>query len=211
MNFEHTETFGWETALRGLRNPAQSYAKADSHWEEIPFSSDKEFVIGPNDKDLALRMTRNGSPHNKFARQIFVGVDITAPMYWHKEMDTYRAGVEKDSCSTMYRMMSKPFTADDFEADPEEPWMDFTLDMLNMLREAYLQTTEKKWWYSAIKYLPMAYRQKRTFTFSYAALKEICEQRKGHKLDEWRQFIDWCHSLPNSWLIFGEEAEGSHK
>ena len=205
MKFEHTETFGWGTAFRGLRNPAESYDKADSMWDTIPFSDAEAFVIGPKDKDLAMRMTKNGSPHNKFARQIFVGVDITAPLYWHKEMDTYRAGVEKDSCSTMYRVMSKPFTAEDFEGCDDEVWLEDVLEYLNRFRDSWLRTKDKKTWYSVIKLLPNAYLQKRTYTISYAALKSICEQRKGHKLDEWHWFIDWCHTLPNNWLIFGEE------
>ena len=207
MKFEHTETFGWETAFRGLRNPALSYDKADSKWDTVPFSDEPVFIIGPNDRDLAMRMTQNGSPHNKFARQIFVGVDITAPMYWHKEMDTYRNGVEKDSCSTMYRIMAKPFTAEDFEACENEPWLEEVLGYLNGYRDSWLITKDKATWYSVIKLLPSAYLQRRTFTFSYAALKNICEQRKGHKLREWQDFIDWCKGLPNSWLIFGEEGE----
>lgn len=211
MNFEHTETYGWRAAVYGMRSPMNSWAKGDSEWKPIPFSDDREFVFGPNDKDLALRLIKAGPEHAKFLRQIFASVDITAPRYWWIEAATYRFGVEVQSTSTMHKIMSKPFTADDFEADPEEPWMDFTLDMLNMLREAYLQTTERKWWYSTIKFLPASYLQKRTVTFSYAALANICKQRAGHKLDEWRQFIDWCHSLPNSWLIFGEDADGSHK
>lgn len=205
MNFEHTETYGWEAALRGMRNPALSHGKADSKWEPIPFSDEKEFVIGPNDKDLALRLTRAGSPHNKFARQIFAAVDITAPMYWHKEMDTYRSGVEKDSCSTMYRLTHKPFEPSDFESCESEVWMADVLGYLNGLRDRYLLTKEKEAWYSIVKLLPMAYLQKRTYTISYAALASICAQRKGHKLDEWHRFIDWCHTLPNAWLIFGDE------
>lgn len=122
-------------------------------------------------------------------------------------MDTYRNGVEKDSCSTMYRIMAKPFTAEDFEACENEPWLEEVLGYLNGYRDSWLITKDKETWYSVIKILPSAYLQRRTLTFSYAALKSICEQRKGHKLDEWHKFIDWCHTLPNSWLIFGEEEE----
>lgn len=205
MNFEHTETYGWEAALHGMRNPLDSWAKGDSEWKPIPFSDDREFVIGPNDKDLALRLIKAGPEHAKFLRQIFASVDITAPRYWWIEFATYRVGVEVDSCSTMHRIMAKPFSREDFEITGNDVWVDDVIGYLNGFRDRYLLTKDKADWYSVIDALPQSYLQKRTVTMSYAAIANMCRQRANHKLNQWHRFIDWCHTLPNAWLIFGDE------
>lgn len=206
MNFEHTETYGREAALRGMRNPLDSWQKSDSEWEEtLPFSEAWEFVIGPNDKDLALRLIKAGPEHAKFLRQIFASVDITAPRYWWIEFATYRVGVEVDSCSTMHRIMAKPFSREDFEITGSDVWVDDVIGYLNGFRDRYLLTKDKADWYSVIDALPQSYLQKRTVTMSYAAIANMCRQRANHKLNQWHSFIDWCHTLPNAWLIFGDE------
>ena len=231
MKFERTQTFGWEPALHGLRNPYDSWAKADSKWDTVPFSDEPVFVVGPNDKDLALRMCKGGSPHNKFLRQIFVATDITATMMFWRQFDTYRAGVEKDACSTMHTLHKREFqirqfdhrelvSADCSEADnfseghvPGQV-LSYICEALNEYRKLYLSAKEsgdearaKMFWMQMNLLLPQSYLQMRTVTMSYAALANICRQRKGHKLTEWHEFIDWCKGLPNSWLIFGEEEE----
>lgn len=205
MNFEHTETYGWGAALHGMRNPLDSWKKGDSCWKPIPFSDDREFVIGPNDKDLALRLVKAGREHAKFMRQIFASVDITAPRYWWIEFATYRVGVEADSCSTMHRIMAKPFSREDFEITGSDVWVDDVIGYLNGFRDRYLLTKDKTDWYSVIDTLPQSYLQKRTVTMSYAAIASMCRQRANHKLNQWHRFIDWCHTLPNAWLIFGDE------
>ena len=207
MKFENTETYGWRAAFYGMRSPLNSWGKGDSDWKEIPFSDEKEFAIGPNDKDLALRLIKAGPEHAKFLRQIFASVDITAPRFWWIEAATYRFGVEVNSTSTMHKIMAKPFTREDFEITGSDVWVDDVLGYLNGFRDAYLLSKDKNDWYSVIDALPQSYLQKRTVTMSYAALANMCRQRKGHKLWQWASFIEWAHSLPNSWLIFGEEEE----
>ena len=234
MKFERTQTFGWEPAFHGLRNPYDSWAKADSEWKEIPFSDEKEFAVGPNDKALALRMCNGGSPHNKFLRQIFAATDICASMMWWRQFDTYRAGVEKDACSTMHTLHRKEFQIDQFdhrmlvgpkwsEADnfseghvPEDV-LSYVCKALNEYRGLYLAAKEsgdearaKMFWLQMNLLLPQSYLQMRTVTISYAALANICRQRKGHKLAEWAEFIEWAKGLPNSWLIFGEEGDSQN-
>ena len=206
MKFEHTETYGWDGALRGARNPMDSWKRGDSGWKEIPFSDEKDFVIGPNDKDLALRLIKAGPEHAKFLRQIFASVDITAPRYWWIEQATYRFGVEVDSCSTMHKIMAKPFTREDFEITGSDVWLDDVIGYLNGFRDRYLETSDKTDWYSVIDALPQSYLQKRTLTMSYAAIANMCRQRKNHKLYQWHKFVEWAHTLPNAFLIFGEDG-----
>lgn len=233
MKFLHTETYGWRAAMHGMRSPLSSWQKSDSFWKEIPFSEDKEFCIGPNDKDLALRLIKAGPEHAKFLRQIYASVDITMSRFWWIEAATYRFGVEVQSTSTMHTIHKRPFVPSDFAISEmiSEKWseadnfsdvggqtpMDALVDLcvtLNKCRDLYLSAKEsgdnaraKMFWKQMILLLPQSYLQERTVTFSYAALANICRQRKGHKLTEWAEFIDWCHTLPNSWLIFGEEEE----
>lgn len=223
MEFETFEVSGIATALHGMRNPLSSWHLSDS--KEEPFSGG--LTIGPKDKDLALRLIHSGPEHAKFLRQIFVSVDITAPRYWWMEFDTYRAGVEKNSCSTMHTIHKKPFEPEDFATKEliSEKWseadsplliltpMDTMRDicsMLNRCRRLYLESKEhgdaaraKMFWKQMIILLPQSYLQKRTVTMSYAALANICRQRKGHKLTEWAKFIEWAQTLPESWMIFG--------
>lgn len=211
MKLESTQTFGWEAAVRGMRNPMDSHDRSDSKMEPLPFtegSDSGDFIFGENDRCLALRLIRSGPPHQKFLRQIFASVDITAPLYWWKQHDTYRAGVEKDSCSTMHTIHKREFRLDDFALDDTcLTQLSFVVDMLNDFRRKYLDTKDKKYWYAMIRLLPQSYMQKRTVTMSYAAIAAMCRQRKGHRLIEWQAFIDWAKSLPNSWLLFQEDEE----
>lgn len=232
MEINTLEVSGFYTAFHGMRNPMDSWNKADSDWCWIGGKyGDQElntvigFKIGEKDKDLSQRLQVAGPEHCKHLRMIHVSADIDAPRYWWTEFDTYRAGVEKYSCSTMHRIHAREFTHDDFahghvigrgwsEADnfngakPEDA-LNTTIAMLNQCREKYLVCKEikdigraKMFWWQLIQLLPQSYYQRRTVKMSYAALRNICRQREGHKLDEWHQFIDWAKSLPESWMIF---------
>ena len=217
IKIENIETYGWEAAIRGMRNPKNSWDKSDSQWVrkiERP-SSPRHFFyeLGPNDLKLAMTLAKAGADHGKFLRQIFVSADITAPLYLYKEMDTYRMGVEKNSCSTMHKIHAKEFTMDDFshehlfDNDTESAleWFKSTLFalviVLNKARDNFIKTGEKKHWWQLIQLLPSSYNQRRTYTFSYAALRNIYHARKNHKLDEWHVFCEWIESLPYSELI----------
>lgn len=208
IKFEHTDVYGFEHAIRGMRNPFDSWEKSDSGWHDVPSVGslpESVFTIGSNDKDLCERLNRGGSPHNKFLRQIICWVDITATRLWWHEMATYRFGVEVNSCSTMHRITAKPFTLADFTTGV---WPK-TIDDLNDVRDRYLSVEDprikKEIWRELIDNLPQSYLQKRTVMLSYQAIRAICQQRKGHKLGEWHDFIDWAHRLPESWLLFDEE------
>lgn len=226
MKFEHTQVFNFEGALRGMRNPLESWSKSDSsvqygrpdnEWTAQQYQQDGVgFVIGPNDMNLAQRLIRGGSEHRKFMRQIFVCVDITAPLYWWKEADTYQAGITKNSTSTMHKIMSKPFTIDLFETDDaeEDEFEDFNyiLNILNRRRILYLKAKEekhekamKRHWKAIIRLLPDSWLQTRTITMNYENLINIVHQRRGHKLTEWQQFIDWVHTLPyaDEFIFYG--------
>ena len=226
MKFENTWTGNWEGAFRGLRHPMESYAKADTKWyEDTPTneylcgnqcldidSSKAMFLgIGPNDMDLAKRMIKAGTPNDKFLRQIFVSVDITGPLYWWKEMDTYKVGTTADSTSTMHKLASTPITLDCFETDdlndflkvdPDEGWykvVDFYTDIiqsLEYLRQKYLETKDKRYWKELIRWLPESWLQTRQWTANYSVLRNIIHWRKGHRLSEWGQFINWASELP---------------
>lgn len=207
IKFEHTDVYGFEHAIRGMRNPFKVTELSDSGWQDVPaIGSDMEsvFVIGPKDRDLCKRLNKGGSPHNKFLRQIVCWVDITAPRLWWPEMDTYRF-VEKNSESTMHTIMKRPFELTDFSTGV---WPK-TIDDLNYCRDRWLAVDSERAkadiWRELIDNLPQSYLQKRTLMLSYQAIRAICEQRKGHKLGEWHEFIDWAHRLPESWLLFDEE------
>lgn len=204
INFEKTEVWGFEHTLRGMRNPLNSWHKADSDYKN------GEYVLGENDLKLAQRLCRAGSEHRKFMRQIFVSVDINAPLYWWKEFDTYKVGTVANSCSTMHKIASKEFTLDDFSC---EHLMDFeekevlkfsplgtlqnTINELNDCRKVFLETKDKEYWWQMIQLLPSSYNQKRTITMNYENLYAMYRQRKYHKLDEWSEgFINWVESLP---------------
>ena len=198
MEIRTLEVAGFEPAMRAMRNPKNSHSKNDTHGKNI----------GPDDTELSLKLQKAGPEHCKHLRQIVVWFDITAPLTFHKQLDTYRFGVEKISTSTMHKLMSRKLTADDFEpcnVDCYGERLLETIDYLNELIEAYNkeedQDEKKRLWEYAIQILPESFLQTRTVMMSYAALRNIVNQRKGHKLRNWEQFIDWAHTLPNSWMI----------
>ena len=287
LKIENTEVLGWEHAIRGMRNPMNSWEKSDSeygchltkgrdsiiswdHHEEgeeyrcsncswcSPLCEDdfdpeyskhvREYIVGPNDLDLMKRLRNAGTDHRKFMRMIVVYLDITAPLYWWKEFKTYRNGkrygdeepdilpipddyleydIEMNSCSTMHKIAAKEFTLEDFSCDHlidsfGEVWdiaagderrstpLDIlytVIDALNIYREKYLETKDKKYWWQMIQLLPSSYDQKRTVMLNYEVLANIYKSRKGHKLDEWGTFCDWIESLPYSELITGKEKD----
>ena len=195
IKIERTSVMNLENAVRGARNPMNSWARSDSFYDESG-----HYVLGPNDLDLARRLRRAGSDHRKFLRQIFVSVDVTAPMYWWKEYDTYKVATVANSTSTMHKITSKPFSIDDFSHDHMTPatqaFMQTVVDELETIRLRYLESKEKKDWYDIIQLLPSSYNQMRTCTFNYETLINIYFARKDHKLAEWHTFCDWILSLP---------------
>lgn len=208
IRFEHISVMNWENALRGMRNPLASWDKGDSGVK------DGEFVLGPNDLDLAVRLCRAGGDHRKFLRQIFVSVDITAPLYWWKEYDTYKVGTVANSTSTMHKIHAKPITREDFSHDRLTPdslrFLDVTVEYLETVRQEYLKEKDKRYWYDLIQLLPESYNQTRTCTMNYENLVNICRARKGHKLDEWHAFREeFAGKLPYAeQLIFLYENQG---
>lgn len=233
IKIENTEVVGWEAAIRGMRNPMNSWAKSDSEWTfpnnpvcegcerncqlcEEPTVLDEAFIIGPNDHDLMMRLCKAGAADAKFRRFIICYADITAPLYMLKEMDTYRMGVEKNSCSTMHKIQAKEFDREDFSYDRLEPkgvaCLDKVIDFLNFFRDCYhnvvgSEKRKKDYWYNLIQLLPSSYNQRRTYMFSYEALSKIYCERRNHKLDEWHQFCDWVESLPYSEIITLKEEK----
>lgn len=221
IKFENTEVIGWEHAIRGMRNPLNSWEKSDSEWLYwgapndkflcVKKTDDKEFYIGPNDQDLMKRLRNAGTDHRKFMRMIAVYVDITAPLYWWKEFDTYKVGTVANSCSTMHKIHAKEFSVDDFSHDqrrqvitPKSMLEEFIIPMLNEARRKYIETKDKRFWWQMIQLLPSSYNQKRTVMLNYEVLANIYKSRKDHKLDEWRELCDWIKTLPYSELITGE-------
>ena len=194
-----------ENAMRGARNPMNSWARMDSAYDEAG-----NYVLGPNDLDLAKRLRKAGSDHRKFIRQIFVSVDITAPLYWWKEYDTYKVATVANSTSTMHKIHSKPFSLEDFSHDHMTPgtlaYMGTVVEKLEEIRLRYLETKSKEDWYDMIQLLPSSYNQMRTCTFNYETLVNIYHARKNHKLQEWHTFCDWIAGLPyGRELIIAEE------
>ena len=212
IKFENTEIVGWEAAIYGMRNPMNSWARSDSR-HEISMSTGEYlgFKIGPNDHDLMMRLAKAGTEHAKYRRMIVVYVDITAPLYWWKEFDTYKIGTVANSCSTMHKIAEKGFALEDFSCEhlyqsEELELMERIIDMLNDDRKLYLDSKKKEDWWQMIQLLPSSYNQRRTVMMNYEVLANIYRQRKGHKLDEWREgFIQWIESLPYSEIIIGEE------
>lgn len=229
MKFENTEVWGFEHALRGMRNPKNSWNKSDSYYEydnqKDCVTKDANFIIGENDMILAQALIKSGSEHRKFMRQIFVSVDITAPLYWWKEFDTYKVGTVANSTSTMHKITSEPITLDCFEIDDydrslslaDNPKHDdgfnnistFEEDVIYVLeniRKKYLETKDKRYWKELIRWLPESWLQKRTVTMTYENLLAMCSkgQRRFHKLNEWSgqdksnvsNFISWARTLP---------------
>ena len=236
LKIENTEVVGWEAAIRGMRNPMNSWEKSDSRFSllddcgdcthcNLRFDECHEQQIGLNDLDLMTRLRNAGTDHRKFMRMITVYLDITAPLYWWKEFDTYKVGTVANSCSTMHKIHEKEFTLEDFScehlyAEDEIDGMyysttaeeEFTstdvlkvvIESLNNYRKMYLATKDKKEWWQMIQLLPSSYNQRRTVMLNYEVLANIYKSRRNHKLDEWHTFCDWIESLPYSELIIGK-------
>ena len=208
IKFETNDVWGFEWAFKGMRNPMNSWDKSDSNWlfQEI----------GESDLTLARKLINAGSEHRKFLRQIYVSVDITAPLYWWKEFDTYKVGTVANSCSTMHKIHEKEFTLDDFSHEHLTNWShdgdlcrdrlgDFEdlIEDLNFARKLYLETKNKKYWWQMIQLLPSSYNQTRTVTMTYENIYTMRQQRKGHKLDEWNvDFFNWSDELPHLKELF---------
>lgn len=198
IKFENTEVFNFKGAIRGMRNPLNSWDKSDSNFR---YDYEEQAYLGPNDLDLMKRLIKAGSDHRKFMRQIIVSVDITAPLYWWKEFDTYKVGTVSNSCSTMHKIQAKEFSPKDFSFENlTDSACKCALDIieeLNKQRLLYLDTKDKKYWWNMIQLLPSSYNQKRTITLNYETLYNIYGSRKDHKLDEWSVgFMEWIESLP---------------
>lgn len=216
LKIENTEVTGWEAAIRGMRNPMNSWEKSDSVFtqhelEDWPHNTVKTFDdLGPNDLDLMTRLRNSGTDHRKFMRMITVYLDITAPLYWWKEFDTYKVGTVANSCSTMHKIAAKEFTLEDFSCEYlENSWLAHlkeTIRLLNEARDAYHwcnTDAKKEWWWQMIQLLPSSYNQKRTVMLNYEVLANIYKSRKGHRLDEWKTVLDWIEELPYAELITG--------
>lgn len=207
IKVEKIETYGWEAAVRGMRNPMNSWDKSDSEFEYQRYNSETEdfdcfpcVKIGENDLALMKKLVSAGSDHRKFLRQIMVSMDITAPLYWWKEFDTYKVGTVANSCSTMHKIHAKEFTLDDFSH--EHLTSHFKTDLecvvlsLNYARRKFLETKDKDYWWQMIQLLPSSYNQLRTVTLTYENLLNMYRARKDHKLDEWRRFCEVIAELP---------------
>ncbi len=206
IKIEFTEVYGWQAAIRGMRNPMNSWHLSDSYWRERPQHHFDEYVVGENDLKLMKKLVAAGSDHSKFMRFINVTCDITAPLYWWKEYDTYKVGTVANSCSTMHKIHAKEFELNDFSHDrlsglAFEQCLSDIVCKLNQARFWFVNTNEKKHWWNMIQLLPTSYNQKRTVQLNYAVLRNMYHARKSHKLDEWRTFCEWVESLPYSELI----------
>ena len=195
LTLKNTSVMNFENAIRGARNPMNSWGRMDSHTEP-----DGSFVFGPNDLDLAMRLAKAGSDHRKYLRMVFVSVDVTAPLYWWKEYDTYKVATVANSTSTMHKIHSKPFSMDDFSCDHmtdgTKKFMETVVAKLENIRLRFKETKSKDDWYDMIQLLPSSYNQMRTCTFNYETLINIYRARKNHKLAEWHTFCDWIETLP---------------
>lgn len=230
LKIENTEVVGWEAAVRGMRNPMNSWEKSDSFFcgsSECCFSDDEcnpgctgcgqGFNIGEADFDLMTRLRNAGTDHRKFMRMITVYLDITAPLYWWKEFDTYKVGTVTNSCSTMHKIADKEFTIDDFSIEhlnddrsaevSNLEWFEHLITHLNRDRKRFIETKDKQYWWQLIQLLPSSYNQRRTVMLNYEVLANIYKSRRNHKLDEWHTFCDWIESLPYSGLITGNKEE----
>lgn len=230
IRIEKTAVYGWRAALRGMRNPKNSWDNSDTqYYRTQPLfdyedeDEESEYVmLGNNDYKLATTLANAGSEHGKFLRMINVTCDIVAPLYWWKEFDTYKVGTVADSCSTMHKIQAKEFTLNDFshehleklsidsqevaEADGASV-LQFIIKFLNFYRDMFNKTKDKNYWWQMIQLLPSSYNQRRTIQFNYAVLRAMYKQRKDHKLDEWHSFCDWIKTLPYCELITGEQNE----
>ena len=235
LKIENTEVVGWEASIRGMRNPMNSWDKSDSRFSllddcgdcthcNLRFDECHEQQIGPNDLDLMTRLRNAGTDHRKFMRMITVYLDVTAPLYWWKEFDTYKVGTVANSCSTMHKIHEKEFTLEDFSCEhlvlAGRCILQITIGLLNSTRKIYLEWDsmdeerrgcvdqniheKKDLWWQMIQLLPSSYNQKRTVMLNYEVLANIYKSRRNHKLDEWHTFCDWIESLPYSELITGK-------
>ena len=218
LKIENTEVVGWEHAIRGMRNPLNSWEKSDSHPGKYVYDSDgglylEDYQVGLNDQKLMMTLRNAGTDHRKFMRMIVVYADITAPLYFWKEFSTYKVGTVANSCSTMHTIHKKEFDISDFSTEhlitgPDSPLelMHDTIAMLNTMRKFYLETKDKKYWWQMIQLLPSSYNQKRTVMCNYEVLCNIYKSRRNHKLDCWHTLCDWIETLPYSELITGEPS-----
>ena len=221
IKITNTEVVGWEPAIRGMRNPMNSWDRGDSQYDVTTYWDEEhtleyehhEVILGENDADLMRRLCNGGPVHAKFRRMITVYVDIEAPLYWWKEYDTYKVGTVANSCSTMHKIHAKEFELDDFSTEhlivDGEACLQSLIQYLNYCRENFLETKNKLWWWQMIQLLPTSYNQKRTVMLNYEVLVNIYHSRKHHKLDEWHRVCEWIESLPYSWIITGKEEENA--
>ena len=205
IKIEKTAVMNMDAAIRGARNPMNSWAKSDSS-----FGEDGVFTVGASDRELGHRLAVSGPDHRKFLRQIFVSVDITAPLYWWKEFDTYKVGTVANSTSTMHKIPSKPFSRDDFSCDRMSgealACLDAVIEFLEKRRLEYVETRDKALWEDMIQLLPTSYNQKRTVTMNYENLVNMYYARKNHKLAEWHEYCAWIETLPmaREWILVKE-------
>ena len=227
IKLENTEATGWNAAIRGMRNPKNSWDRSDTLYLPQKFCDEEEDferskicggyspIIKENDLNLMTRLRNAGTDHRKFMRMITVYLDITAPLYWWKEFDTYKVGTVANSCSTMHKIAAKEFNVNDFSHEHIEElegdeynmsydWLLRTVDILNYYRMKYLENYDKIYWWQMIQLLPSSYNQRRTVMLNYGVLANIYKSRKNHKLDEWHTFCDWIETLPYSELITGK-------
>lgn len=207
IKIENIDTCNWEAAIRGMRNPMNSWDKSDSYY------TDGVYILGPNDLKLAKQLATAGSDHGKFLRMIIFSCDITAPLYWWKGMDTYKVGTVRNSCSTMHKITEKEFTVDDFSVEHLDHFsltqLKYIIGRLNANRSEYLcwdpkdetALPKKDYWWQLIQLLPSSYNQRATWTANYEVLRNIYHARNNHKLDEWHEFCDMIEELPYSELI----------
>jgi hypothetical protein len=224
IKIENVEVMGWAPAIRGMRNPMNSWEKSDSYFTHIvdcetDLKANSEHFVGENDHQLMMNLAHGGPVHAKYRRMITVYLDITAPLYWWKEFDTYKVGTVANSCSTMHKIHAKEFELNDFSCehllDKAQEYNGYVptavlrcvIGALNEFRDLYLETHDKKYWWQMIQLLPSSYNQRRTVKLNYEVLVGMYESRKFHKLDEWREFCKWIESLPYSELITGESED----
>lgn len=223
IKLENTEVVGWESAIRGMRNPLESWSKSDSHdaWDmpndgEVlvdpgKYADDHMYVLGKNDMDLMMRLRQAGTDHRKFMRMIVVYCDITAPVYWVVELDTYKVATVRNSCSFMHKGASKTYTVEDFSwhgLDKDDPeYVNFVLSKINYLKDKYVETKDLNVFQQLRDVVPQGLNVKFTYMCNYETLANIYKSRKDHKLDEWHTFCDWVRELPYSELITGDKKE----
>ncbi len=214
IKIENIDIYGWDAAVRGARNPMNSWDKSDSYWTHIEDpetleTANYQFFLGENDERLLRNLANAGPDHGKYLRMITVSMDITAPFYFWKEFSTYKVGTVANSCSTMHKIHAKPFTLEDFSHENMTcdaiQVLTSVIDLLNQRRNDFLESNRKIYWWDMIQLLPTSYNQRRTVLLNYAVLKAMYHARKNHKLDEWRVFCEFIRKLPHSYLITGEE------